>query len=149
MTETAIEMLRNRATVAEIAAHLRACDGVFVPPLSERVDLDDYAEKIVQRAERFEAWSNGQLAGLVAMYCNDPERQTAFVTSVSVLPARQGEGIASRLLQACTESVRQTAFKRIELEVGAFNSAATRLYKKHGFAVSHTRDQSHTMHLAV
>ena len=149
MTEAAFEMLRNRASASEIAAHLRACDGVFVPPLSERVDLDDYAEKIVQRAERFEAWSNGQLAGLVAIYCNDCGRRTAFITSVSVLPARQGEGIASRLLQACTESVRQTGFKGIELEVGAHNSAATRLYEKHGFAVSHTRDNLHTLHLAV
>ena len=113
-------------------------------PLAARVDIDEYAEKIVRHAERFEAWSGEQLTGLVATYCNDPGRQAAFVTSVSVLPARQGEGIASRLLQACTESVRQTGFKAIELEVGAHNTAATRLYEKHGFAVSHTRNNAHT-----
>ena len=149
MNGAAVEIKRNLATAAEIATHLRACDGNFVPPLSQRVALDDYALKIVQRAERFEAWSGEQLAGLVAAYCNDCAFQTAFVTSVSVLPAWHGEGIASRLLQACTASVRQTGFKRIKLEVDAHNIAATRLYEKHGFAVSHIRNNSHTMLLAV
>ncbi len=149
MTSLAVEIVRNLATAAQVAAHLRACEGAFVPPLAARVDIDVYAEKIVQHAERFEAWSGEQLAGLVATYCNDTAHRAAFITSVSVLPARQGEGIASRLLQTCTGSVRQTGFKRIELEVDTLNSAATRLYKKHGFAVSHTRDNLQTMHLAV
>lgn len=149
MTGAAVEILRNRADATQVADHLRACDAAFVPPLGKRVDLDLYAQKIVQCAERFEAWSGEQLAGLVAAYCNDAGRRTAFVTSVSVLPPRHGEGIALRLLQACIAFVREAGFERIELEVDLQNSAATLLYGKLGFKATHSGDRSQTMHLAV
>jgi ribosomal protein S18 acetylase RimI-like enzyme len=149
VTGPAVEMMRNRADAAQVAEHLRACDAGFVPPLGDRVDLDVYAEKIVQRAERFEAWSGEQLAGLVAAYCNDDGRQTAFVTNVSVLPPRRGGGIAQRLLRACVAFVRDAGFERIELEVDPRNSAATLLYRKLGFEVTRADERSQTMHLIV
>ena len=80
-----VHIHRNRASAAEIDAHLRACDDSFAPALSRRVDIDAYASKIAARAERFEAWANDRLVGLLAAYCNDPERRVAFVTSVSVM----------------------------------------------------------------
>lgn len=140
---------RNRAGAAEVGAHLRECDASFVPPLSERVDLDAYAEKLVSRAERFEAWSDDRLAGLVAAYCNDSERRAAFVTSVSVLPAWQGHGLASRLLQACIEYAQQAGFERVELEVDLRNTAAAPLYRKHGFTITSTRERTLILQLPV
>ena len=146
---TAADLQRNRATAAAIADHLRACDRSFVPPLGARVEIDDYAAKIVAHAERFEAWSNDRLVGLLAVYCNDPVGKVAFVTSVSVLPGWQGQGVASRLLRACIEQLRQGHFEQIELEVDARNSAATLLYRKHGFSVASTRDHTQSLRLAV
>ena len=146
---TAADIQRNQATATAIADHLRACDGSFVPPLGARVEIDDYAAKIFACAERFEAWSDDRLVGLLAAYCNDPARKVAFVTSVSVLPAWQGQGVASRLLRACVEQTRQGCLEHIELEVDARNSAATLLYQKHGFAVASTCDHTQTLRLAV
>jgi ribosomal protein S18 acetylase RimI-like enzyme len=149
MTGAVFEIMRNRADAIEVASHLRACEAAFVPPLSERVDLDIYADKIVHRAERFEAWAADQLAGLVAAYCNDGEHRTAFVTNVSVLPGWHGEGIALRLLQACISFVRDAGFEQVELEVDLRNSKATRLYRKLGFMTTHFGVHSQTMRLAI
>lgn len=140
---------RNRADAAEVSAHLRACDASFVPPLGERVDLDAYAAKIVAQAERFEAWAGDSLAGLVAAYCNDPTRRIAFVTSVSVLPARQGHGLASRLLQDCIADVRRAGFERVELEVDSHNAPAARLYRKFGFEPAGAHDRTQRLRLTV
>lgn len=147
MIASAVEIVRNRADTACVDAHLRACEGAFVPPLSTRVELAAYAAKIIEFAERLEAWSDGQLAGLVAVYANDPEHRAAFVTSVSVLPTWQGRGLASTLLVACIERVLELGFRRIELEVDVRNMAAKRLYEKHGFVVHGSHDGMHTMHL--
>lgn len=147
MSTPIIEIACNRADAACVAAHLRACDGSFVPSLSARVGLEAYAAKIAQFAERTEAWSGMELTGLVAAYANDPERRTAFITSVSVLPAWQGQGLASRLLLACIERVLGLGFEGIELEVDARNTEATKLYRKHGFVVQACHDQTHTMRL--
>lgn len=147
MSTPVIEIACNRADAVCVAAHLQACDGSFVPSLSTRVELKAYAAKIAQFAERTEAWSGIELAGLVAAYANDPERRTAFITSVSVLPAWHGQGLASRLLLACIERVRELGFESIELKVDVRNTAATQLYRKHGFVVHASHDQTHTMRL--
>lgn len=122
----------DKADAAQIRAHLEACDPAFIPRLSERVDLADYAHKLAAKARRFEAWDGGELAGLVAAYCNAPDREQAFVTSVSVLPQAQGRGIASQLVGRCLAAIRDSGFRRLQLEVGAQNQGARALYEKHG-----------------
>lgn len=39
-----------------ISNHLWHCDNLFNPPLSSRVDIEKYAEKISDRSVNFEAW---------------------------------------------------------------------------------------------
>lgn len=132
----AVELRANRAGVAELTAHLSRCDAAFVPPLSGRVAIDAYAQKMMDKAMRFEAWHAGELVGLVATYCNDPEKRTAFITSVSVLPSWQGRGIAAKLMAHCIDHVRGQGFGYIELEVDQRNLAAVTLYEKYGFATT-------------
>lgn len=129
-----LEYISGRASAAQIIGHLLRCDEVFVPRLGERADIGDYARKIAGKAQLFEAWSSDELVGLVAAYCNAPDKDVAFITTVSVLPAWQGRGIASRLLENCITHVRTLGFAHIELEVGGGNGAATALYEKHGFS---------------
>jgi ribosomal protein S18 acetylase RimI-like enzyme len=123
----------NRASVAEIRAHLARCDAHFIPPLSARVDLGAYAEKIANHAERFEAWSTGALAGLVAAYANDPGRSGVFVTSVSVVPELRGGGVGRRLMENCIHHARRTGFERLSLRVDREQAAAIALYERCGF----------------
>jgi ribosomal protein S18 acetylase RimI-like enzyme len=137
----------NRASVAAIRSHLADCDAGFVPRLSSRVDLDAYARKIADHAERIEAWSSGRLIGLIAVYCNDAASGHAYVTSMSVLPSHQGLGIASGLLQRCLEHVRQCGFQCVDLELDARNLAAGRLYRRHGFAPVRTDGTSEILQL--
>jgi ribosomal protein S18 acetylase RimI-like enzyme len=149
MMKSKVSLQRNHAGVGKISAHLRACDAAFVPPLSQRLAIDAYSEKIVTRAERFEAWSDDDLVGLLAAYCNDSGRRSAFVTSVSVMPQWQGLGVASRLLQACIDHATTGGFQRIELEVDVRNAPAALLYTKHGFSVARTEEGTQTMQLTI
>lgn len=144
-----LEICTNQADLEQITEHLRACDAIFTPPLSDRLELSDYAQKIVGNATCFEAWADGQLVGLVAAYCTDTESRTAFVTSVSVLPRWQGIGIASRLVSQCISYADRSGFRRIELEVNSQNKAAVSLYEKHGFLTDTPCGQSLVMHLAI
>jgi ribosomal protein S18 acetylase RimI-like enzyme len=139
----------NRASAAQVAGHLQACDHAFVPPLSERVAIGAYARKIAEKAQRFEAWADGELVGLVAVYCTDPEKRGAFITSVSVAPEWQGRGIASQLVGRCLEHVRAIGFGRIELEVDSRNTGAVALYGKCGFETDRTFGSAAVMYLRV
>lgn len=131
-----VEYLLNKASEAEIAEHLLRCDADFVPPLSDRVDIKDYAQKIANNGMRFEAWSGGTLVGLVAAYCNDQESHIAHITSASVLKEWTGKGIAARLVARCVEHAKESGMQQIGLEVAQGNTRAINLYEKSGFSAS-------------
>jgi len=133
-----ISYLIDTGTVERIAGHLAKCDAYFVPTLSSRVVLPDYALKICTDAVRFEAWSDDVLVGLVAAYCNDRERFHAYITSVSVLTEWTGGGVATRLLLNCVEYAKLHGLRRISLEVASGHASAIRLYEKCGFLVGET-----------
>ena len=139
----------DRSNAMQVAAHLTACDGLFLPPLSDRVNVVDYSRQIVQKALRFEAWANGELVGLVAAYCNDPKQRSAFITSVSVLPLWQRQHIGAKLLELCTGHVRKIGFKEVELELDARNTSANAMYRKHGFTARRINERSVIMCLVL
>jgi len=139
-----ITFCSNRASEAQIAEHLSRCDESFVPPLSDRVEIADYAHKIACMAMRFEAWDSG-LVGLLAVYCNDRERGVAYVTSVSVLQEWRGRGIAASLVDRCIAHARAEGFRHVELEVDAENASAVRLYEHKGFSIDAVHGRAVTM----
>jgi len=128
----------NRSSAAEITAHLLRADAFFEPVLSSRVGIQAYAEKLHDRAVRFEAWLGEELVGLVASYCNQPDGGKAFVTSVSVWPECQGQGIAGQLMRQCIEYVRGLGFGLMQLEVDKRSLPAVALYQKLGFNTLHS-----------
>ncbi len=142
-----IEVCLNKASESEIVDHLLCCDSEFVPPLSVRVEISTYAKKIASKAIRFEAWAEGALVGLVAVYCNDSECQTAYITSVSVLREWMRRGIASDLIEQCNEHVKGLGFVQIELEVDNENVDAIKLYRKKGFKINMIDGRSTIMYL--
>jgi 2-polyprenyl-3-methyl-5-hydroxy-6-metoxy-1,4-benzoquinol methylase/GNAT superfamily N-acetyltransferase len=129
-----IRFAENSATEAQIAEHLLCCDADFVPRLSTRTPIAVYAQRIAGNAMRFEAWAGAALVGLVALYANDAQRRTAFVTNVSVLKQWRGRRIASQLLDRCLDHVKALGFERVELEVHGDHAAAIGMYRKKGFA---------------
>ena len=137
----------DTATVSEIADHLRQRDADFLPPLSGRVEIAAYASKLVANAVRFEAWAAGRLVGLIAVYCNDPVGEVAYVSSVSVLKEQAGRGIASTLMSECIEHVVHMGMRRIRLEVSLDNELALRLYERHGFSLVAQEMRGATMEL--
>jgi|688.fasta_scaffold998324_2 ribosomal protein S18 acetylase RimI-like enzyme len=123
---------RDRASVDDIADHLRICSDYFRPPLSDRVNVVTYSLKIRNFANTFEAWFDRQLVGLVAAYQNT-EAGEAFVTSVSTDSRYKGKGIGSRLLFEMIEFYGNSGISKIELEVNGVSDQAISLYSKIGF----------------
>lgn len=134
------DIATNRSGTADVLRHLRACDAAFHPPLSSRLDLTAYAAKLASLALRVEAWSGDDLIGLVAVYANAPDRGTAFVSNVSVLPGHTGQGIARTLLQRAILQVRAMGFTTLALEVNGRATPALRLYAVLGFQPAAAQD---------
>jgi ribosomal protein S18 acetylase RimI-like enzyme len=144
-TEDAI----NTATATELAEFLSSSERDFTDSLRTRIEIDSYAQKIFCYAVRFETWDDATLVGMVALYCNDTIHRKAFITSVSVRAGWERRGIAGRLLTQSVEYAATCGMKEIQLEVATRNSAAVRLYRKHGFIEMHATPLLMTMQLRL
>lgn len=128
----------NQSGPVELLRHLERCSGQFSPPLAERVELAGYAQKLVDRAVRFEAWDGAELVGCVAAYLNASTGE-CFISNVSVVPTHLRRGVAQRLLERCLELARERSLKKAVLEVSETSDAALGLYERLGFSVIERR----------
>jgi ribosomal protein S18 acetylase RimI-like enzyme len=149
MSETSAVYAIQQASECDIHDHLVKCDGNFIPPLSVKVVIKDYAKKLYSNAITFEAWSGDILVGLIAAYFNDTASNTGYITSVSVLKNCMGGGIAGKLMEACIEYAQQHGFNQIRLEVNSASDAAIQLYRKYGFVSYEILNDSSFMSLTV
>lgn len=130
----------NSASIEQIFLHLNECDNLFLPPLSETIDLAAYSQKIKNNAETFEAWSCNRLIGLFAVYCNDLITKKAFITNVSVVSDFSGKQVATTLMNSVLRRMYENNITAIELEVTEENTKAISLYVKHGFKIEQKKD---------
>lgn len=127
----------NQSKSLDIILHLEKCNKLFSPNLDTYVDIPAYSNKIYEFAERFEAWNEGFLIGLVAIYLNDYQTFKGYITNVSVVQEFQRHKIAYRLLTESLIFAKQKGFNSIDLEVSVKNKSAILLYGKLGFAHSY------------
>lgn len=143
MKTTCIKYKIKTATENEILLHLMNCSNSFIPPLAQRVNLKQYAQKLFEKSVTLEAWEDQLLVGFIAVYFNIDG--SAFITNMSVLKEFGGYGIATRLMDICIEQVRKNNLREITLEVNMYNIVAIRLYKKFSFTVINTYGETLVM----
>ena len=139
----------GNATCAQIKWHLQDCDSLYEPALHSRVNIEQYAEKIYEKAERFEAWDDDRLVGLIAAYLPDGMDGPCFVTNVSILEKYHGGGLALDLMRFFIAKVAELKCESIALEVSRQNVKAIHFYEKMGFSIVNCAADILTMRLAL
>ncbi|PKG54900.1 GNAT family N-acetyltransferase [Halomonas sp. MES3-P3E] len=112
---------------------LKLIDEEFVPPLSERVCLDDYSCKLSKKACNLFVVRGGVDIAHVAFYCNDKERSIAYISSLGILSAYYGSGAAGYLLEKVCDECRNKKMLLLRLQVYNGNVRSVKFYQKHGF----------------
>lgn len=134
----------NTSKLEEIKNHLNDCSKDYIPFLDSYVDLDNYSEKIFSRAIRFEAYVESNLIGMIAMYVN-PDALMGYITNVSVNSEYNGKGIGNKLMDQAKKYALHENLKFIELEVYKNNIKAINFYKKNGFDLYTSTDNTLNM----
>lgn len=130
-------------TVREIYNYLSENDLIFISPLSERLDIKNFAVKLNKFAVHFCARQNNELVGFSAGYFNNMVTRIGFISTFSVVRELQGKGEAKRLLNLIIEYGIIKEFKQIRLQVYISNPTAIKLYSESGFReISRTINQS-------
>jgi ribosomal-protein-alanine N-acetyltransferase len=117
---------------SRVLAFLTSVDDEFATPLSRRVNLESYSEKLAANAWHCFAVANGQDVGHVAFYV-DREQRTAFISSMAVIGAFQRQGVGAFMLDHLVMHCRSLSVKSISLEVHSAATGASEFYQCLGF----------------
>lgn len=107
-----------------------------VPDPSSFVDtlsVDDYADKLIERAINYVFVEKGKDAGFLSFYANDKETKTGYIALIGVLKEFQGKGIAQNLMDLCIQECRKAGMNQIKLEVKKENKRAIQFYRHYEF----------------
>lgn len=113
---------------------LNKVDSDFLPTLSSRVDLEQYALKLLKVANVFGIYQKNQLVGAIAVYMNDLDSKVGYCPFIAILPDFRGQGFSQLLIEAAIVELKSKKFNSFSLTVRA-DSPASKLYKKVGFKI--------------
>ncbi len=132
--------------IKKIYDFLIAIDDSLPVKLSDRVDVSQFANKIVEKANVFVETENDKIIGLVAGYINDTKTKIAYISMVGVLDEYRGRGISRRLLKEFIDEAEKKEFSEIHLDVEKNNQVALRVYTQLGFTKIQTTNKIHMIY---
>lgn len=135
---------QNTQSAQQIRTHLIKVNESFFPPLDTYINIEEYAQKLFDKAINFEAIEEGVLIGLVAGYHNR-EENIFFISNVSVDPDFQGKGIAKNLFGSLHTYCHKNNIYQLKLQVFKKNLPAISLYQNLGFEVLTNEDERITL----
>ena len=114
---------------------LENVDELFPVSLSEKVNLSEYADKLLSRATLCTCYCRDKLVGLAAGYLSRLENNWAYLAVVGVRPEFQRRGIARRLVQEFIGLCQEKRVSGLHLYTDSTNVGAIRMYEGMGFEV--------------
>ncbi len=126
--------------------HLEDVDTSFEVPLSSRLNIEEYTEKLYAKATLVESWDEDVLIGLLAYYV-DTDVKRAFITNVSVLVRYRGKDVATDLMRLALDKMKSEGIKHVVLEVHPAARHAQFFYRKFQFEIE--KEDSNTIRMIL
>jgi carbamoyl-phosphate synthase large subunit len=131
------KMENNKSEVERLSRFLRSIDQVFFVPLSETVNIGNFAAKVLLQGIVLIAEYEGQLIGALIGYVNDLTSRTAYMSVFGVLESYRSHGVGNRILSAMKETCIENGMEYMCLYTHKTNESAIRFYKRNGFVEKH------------
>lgn len=105
----------------------------FPVALSEKVNLQEYAEKLSKKATVICIEQNDRIVSMVAGYTENNEGGLGYISVLATLPTQRGKGYAEKLLIEFIKQSATVGVTGIHLYAVESNDKAVKLYTKLGF----------------
>ena len=130
-------LAQEPVTICKDKAHLlrflQKIDRQLPTPLSDRVDLDTYAQKVLTHGHVLGIEKNAELVCAAVFYCNDAQTGQAYLTLLGTLEGHEHQGYAGRVLAAAETRCVRAGMRALHLDTEHTNLNAIRFYQKHGY----------------
>lgn len=117
----------------ELIEFLKKIDKDFPVPISSKVDLDEYAKKILDKATLMIRRDNNTIVGMVIGYNNCICDDMAYISLVGVDSESRNKGIAKTLIKRFIADCKEKGIGKVHLYTDSTNVGAIRMYERLGF----------------
>lgn len=122
-----------RPTVAQLAQFLRRVDAMFPVPLSQKQNLDAFAEKLYEKATICAEMQQDEILALAVGYTEQVIENRGYLSVVATLPEGRGKGYASKLIRQFLTIAEGKQLSAVHLYADSSNAPALAMYRKLGF----------------
>lgn len=134
---------------SQILSLLHDIDSDFIPPLSQKINIEDYANKLIDNAVIIPIVSSGVVKAFIALYCNDAVQLKAYLSIIVVHSEYRKKGIAKLLIGTAIQYLKGINYKSFRLEVYKNNTAAISMYRQLNFTEVEQTETSIYMEIDV
>ena len=121
---------------APALAFLRTVDGDFPVPLSQKADLEDLAQKVIDRGYIVAVQEGERLLSAAFFYCNDVETEIGYLSVLATLPECRGMGYANAVISEMERIAKEQGMRRMQLYTYRSNKGAVDFYIKNGYRIA-------------
>lgn len=125
--------------VSIIHDFLLQTDHLSIPPLSHRLDLLEFANKLWANATLFEYWNEDKLVALNVVYVNKFPIDS-FATSLAVLEEYEGGGLGAKLILKAIKYCKEYGSEGYRLQMRTSNTTMLQFYMQRGFEIIEEQD---------
>lgn len=123
----------DKVTVKMIEDFLYDVDKDFPVNLSKKVDLENYAKKLYEKATICCEIDDNMIIGMVAGYTDNIVDDMAYISLVGVRENYRGNGIASKLINRFVNIAKNKNINKIHVYTDSRNKNAISMYINLGF----------------
>ena len=111
-----VEFGYNNCSIEELINIHIQCDNDFVPQLSSRVNIVDYATKLFTYADIVTISNGNFIIGVLAIYLNDFYSKIGYVTSICIRKEFRRNNLSKTLLDIAIEKAVITKMTKLNQE---------------------------------
>lgn len=127
MREIALNLLET-GDCKSLVRFLHQVDFDFPIALSQKIDLESWAVKVLEIGLVVAAWQDGRIVGVAAGYANDTVWRKAFLSVLAVAQDARGAGVGGDLVVEFERECSRRGMRCVSLTTHSSNLAAKSLY---------------------
>ena len=137
----------NKLPEKRISDFFKEHDNDYFERLSDRIDIDDYSQKVYQNATHFTLNDNEKLIGFSPCYFNDDTKEKAYISSLTIIDGYRRSKHGTNLLSHIKAFATEQGVKQLIVSVHSKNQNSINFYNKNAFSIGEQNDENESCSL--
>ncbi|WP_106449800.1 GNAT family N-acetyltransferase [Trichococcus alkaliphilus] len=147
--QTINRMSDDETDIRALIIFLNEINASFPVSLSEKIQIDEYAKKVLRLGLVMKMEQNNEIIGIITGYVNDTVTGNGYISVLGVSEHHRGKKIGSRLLQSFIDQARIEGMKKLSLFTHKDNQNALNMYLNHGFSPDDSISKNYSYDIAL